>query len=129
MRCSQPLNPDGCQFVDIFSERITNLEGEFREHKEDVLPLLGGIETLTKSINESLLDIKEDLKEVRGDVRLLSEGQQGLILDFQSINAKVVTLETIESDRKERRKLIVKAVFTTAGTVAAAIVIWYFGLK
>jgi hypothetical protein len=122
MRPTPVLGIDSNQFIEnLFSARLTRLE--------DTLPLLGRIEEVSISINKSLLDIKDDLKEVKGEVSCLHEGQQGLLLNFQTLSSKVVSLETIESDRKERRKTVLKAVLTTAGTVAAAIVIWYFGLK
>lgn len=127
---SQPLTSSSSQFIDsLISERLSRVETDLKEHKENILPLLGGIEAMTQSINESLLDIKGDLKEVRGDVRLLSSGQQGIILDIQSLTTKVVTLETIEKDRKDRKRLIVKTVLGAVGTVAAAFVIWYLGWK
>jgi hypothetical protein len=116
------LGIDSDQFIDnMFYDRLTRLE--------DTLPLLGRIEEVTISINTSLLDIKDDLKEVRVDIGELKDGQVRAALSFQDLSTKVVSLETIENERKERKKLILKAVFTTVGTVAAAIVGWYFGLK
>ena len=110
-------------------ERVGNLEGDCSNCRQEHLPFFGRFEEVTRNINESLISIKGDLKEVKTEVRSLSDSHQQMSLDFKGFNSRVESLESIEKDRKARKALIIKVVATSVGTIAAAIVIWFFGLK
>ena len=127
----QPCNEEvsGAILVNDVRERIRRLEDENTEFKQEYLPFFGRMEEMTSSINESLVSIKGDLKEVKTEVRSLSDSHQQMSLDFTGFCSRVDTLETIEKARKEHKALYLKIAATAVGSIATAIVIWFFGLK
>jgi chromosome segregation ATPase len=127
----QPCNEEvsGAILVNDVRERVRRLEDENSEFKQEYLPFLGRLEEMTSSINESLIGIKGDLKEVKTEVRSLAESHQQLSLDFSGFSSRVESLETIEKDRKAHKALLLKVAATAIGTLATAVVIWMFGLK
>jgi hypothetical protein len=133
MRSSTFSDPDreltGPILIKDTVERIRRLEDECSTCRQENLPFFSRLEAVTTSINESLIGIKGDLKEVKSEVRTLATSHQLMTLNLQDFNTRVISLETIEKDRKDRKKLVVKTILTAAGTVAAAVVVWYFGLK
>ena len=127
----QPCNEEvsGAILVNDVRERVRRLEDENTEFKQEYLPFFGRMEEMTSSINESLVSIKDDLKEVKTEVRQLADSHQQMSLDFTGFCSRVDTLEVIEKDRKAHKALLLKVAATAFGTIATAIVIWFFGLK
>ena len=127
----QPCNEEvsGAILVNDVRERVRRLEDENTEFKQEYLPFFGRMEEMTSSINESLVSIKDDLKEVKTEVRSLSDSHQQMSLDFTGFCSRVDSLEVIEKKRETRKALYLKVAATAFGTIATAIVIWFFGLK
>jgi len=127
----QPCNEEvsGAILVNDVRERVRRLEDENIEFKQEYLPFFGRMEEMTSSINESLVSIKGDLKEVKTEVRQLADSHQQMSLDFTGFCSRVDSLEVIEKKRETRKALYLKVTATAVGSIAAAIVIWFFGLK
>jgi hypothetical protein len=106
------------RLVNEHTSRLSRLEDSFQE----LLQVGAQTQAVTMSINESI-------QEIRQDVKALKTGQDGFTKDLLGVSARIETLDTWKKSREESRKAIKTTILTVMGGVAIAVIVWLLKIK
>lgn len=98
--------------------RLSRVEDSFQE----LLPIVSQTQTVIMGINEAL-------QEIKSDVKALKEGHDDVSKNLIKFGQRIDVLDEWKAKKERHKDLVRKTIYGAIGTIVAALVIYFFGLK